>query len=91
MGAPDLRHDQQTFARMTSPLMRDQTRRNKMPALITLTAVNVLISGTTLYLLYAGGGLILKKFNEIVDIVEGKTAEVKESTKETLQKIIDQL
>lgn len=62
-----------------------------MPALITLTAVNVLISGTTLYLLYAGGGLILKKFNETVDIVEGKTAEVKESTKETLQKIIDQL
>ena len=62
-----------------------------MPALITLTAVNVLISGTTLYLLYAGGGLILKKFNEAVDIVEGKTAEVKESTKETLQKIIDQL
>ena len=76
---------------MTSPLMRDQTRRNKMPALITLTAVNVLISGTTLYLLYAGGGLILKKFNETVDIFEGKTAEVKESTKETLQKIIDQL
>lgn len=62
-----------------------------MPALITLTAVNVLISGTTLYLLYAGGGLILKKFNETVDVVEGKTAEVKESTKETLQKIIDQL
>ena len=62
-----------------------------MPALITLTAVNVLISGTTLYLLYAGGGLILKKFNETVDIVEGKTAEVKESTKEILQKIIDQL
>jgi len=62
-----------------------------MPALITLTAVNVLISGTTLYLLYAGGGLLLTKFNEAVDIVEGKTAEVKESTKETLQKIIDQL
>ena len=62
-----------------------------MPALITLTAVNVLISGTTLYLLYAGGGLILKKFNETVDVVEGKTAEVKESTKETLQRIIDQL
>lgn len=62
-----------------------------MPALIALTAVNVLISGTTLYLLYAGGGLILKKFNETVDVVEGKTAEVKESTKETLQKIIDQL
>ena len=62
-----------------------------MPALITLTAVNVLISGTTLYLLYAGGGLLLTKFNETVDIVEGKTAEVKESTKETLQKIIDQL
>ena len=62
-----------------------------MPALIALTAVNVLISGTTLYLLYAGGGLILKKFNETVDVVEGKTAEVKESTKESLQKIIDQL
>ena len=62
-----------------------------MPALITLTAVNVLISGTTLYLLYAGGGLLLTKFNEAVDIVEGKTAEIKESTKETLQKIIDQL
>lgn len=62
-----------------------------MPALITLTAVNVLISGTTLYLLYTGGGLLLTKFNEAVDIVEGKTAEVKESTKETLQKIIDQL
>ena len=62
-----------------------------MPALIALTAVNVLISGTTLYLLYAGGGLLLTKFNETVDIVEGKTAEVKESTKETLQKIIDQL
>ena len=62
-----------------------------MPALIALTAVNVLISGTTLYLLYAGGGLLLTKFNEAVDIVEGKTAEVKESTKETLQKIIDQL
>ena len=62
-----------------------------MPALIALTAVNVLISGTTLYLLYAGGGLILTKFNETVDVVEGKTAEVKESTKETLQKIIDQL
>ena len=62
-----------------------------MPALITLTAVNVLISGTTLYLLYAGGGLLLTKFNEAVDIVEGKTAEVKESAKETLQKIIDQL
>ena len=62
-----------------------------MPALITLTAVNVLNSGTTLYLQYAGGGLLLTKFNEAVDIVEGKTAEVKESTKETLQKIIDQL
>ena len=62
-----------------------------MPALIALTAVNVLISGTTLCLLYAGGGLLLTKFNEAVDIVEGKTAEVKESTKETLQKIIDQL
>lgn len=62
-----------------------------MPALIALTAVNVLISGTTLYLLYAGGGWILTKFDEAVDIFEDKTAEVKESTKETLQKIIDQL